>query len=331
MSVLGGDIGGTKTLLRLAEAAGGGQRVIHEQRYDSHQYNDFLTLARDFLHAVPDSQAPARACFGVAGPVTLTPHGQAAETTNLPWRLDSARLSRELGIANVQLINDFEAIGYSIDALTPDDLTPLQQGRHQDRAPRMVLGAGTGLGVAQLLWCGGQYQVFASQGGHSDFAPGNDEQLALLRFLTSRHGHVTWEHVLSGAGLVRIYEFLLTADRRGGTDLLAQRSQDQDPAAVISAAGLAGRDARARHTLEIFVDVYAAQAGNLALINLAFGGVYIAGGIAPKIIDVFDMDRFRRIFSDKGKMRDLLQDVPVAVIMNEQAGLLGAVQAALRL
>jgi glucokinase len=331
MVVLAGDIGGTKTLLQLVEAAGDGHRVLHKQRYDSHQYDHFLDLARDFLHGAPDPRTPDRACFGVAGPVEETARGQTVETTNLPWRLDSTRLSRELDIAKVLLINDFKAIGYCVEALTPDDLTQLQHGRPQDRGPRMVLGAGTGLGVAQLLWCGGRYEVFASQGGHADFAPGNAEQAALLQYLTGRFGHVTWEHVLSGAGLVRIYEFLMETDNAGGSDLLTRQPDDKDPAAVISKAGLESRDTRARHALEIFADVYAAQAGNLALINLAFGGLYIAGGIAPKIITMLDTERFRRIFADKAKMSELLRDVPVAVIMNEQAGLLGAVQAALRL
>jgi len=330
MRVLAGDIGGTKTLLRLVEVEGDQPRVIHEQRYDSHQYSHFLALTREFLAGVADAQ-PARACFGVAGPVTETPQGQTVETTNLPWRLDSAELSHALGIRHVLLINDFKAVGYCIDRLAPHDLAQLQRGRPQTHGPRMVLGAGTGLGVAQLLWCGGHYEVFASQGGHADFAPGDDEQIALLRFLTARHGHVTWEHVLSGSGLVSIYEFLITADHADGSNLLAQRRQDQDPAAVISEAGLADRDPHARHALQIFADVYAAQAGNLALINLAYGGVYIAGGIAPKIIQLLDTDRFRRIFADKAKMTGLLNDMPVAVIINEQAGLLGAMQAALRL
>lgn len=331
MRVLAGDIGGTKTLLRLVEVADSGHRVVREQRYDSHQYGHFLDLARDFLHGAPDSRLPDRACLGVAGPVTETGDGQRVETTNLPWRMDSSELSRELAIASVLLINDFKAIGYSIEALTPDDLAQLQRGRPQPHGPRMVLGAGTGLGVAQLLWCNGRYEVFASQGGHADFAPGNDEQVGLLRYLTTHIGHVTWEHILSGSGLVHIYEYLSQSDGTGGVNLLDQPHRGLDPAAVISRAGLEGRDARARHALEIFADVYAAQAGNLALINLAFGGVFIAGGIAPKIIDMLDTDRFRRIFADKAKMTELLQHMPVAVIMNEQAGLLGAVQAALRL
>ncbi len=331
MQVLAGDIGGTKTLLQLVEADGGRHRVIAEQRYDSHQYADFLTLARDFLQRDRVALRPSRACFGIAGPVTETPRGQTVDTTNLPWHLDSTQLSRELGIADVLLINDFKAVGHSIDALAPDDLKQLQAGRPQPHGPRVVLGAGTGLGIAQLLWCGARYEVFPSQGGHADFAPGSEEQVALLQHLSARHDHVTWEHVLSGAGLVRIYEFLVDTGRAGGTNLLARRHEDQDPAALISAAGLADRDHGARHALEIFADVYAAQAGNLALVNLAYGGVYIAGGIAPKIIAMLNTDRFRRIFADKAKMGDLLRDMPVAVIMNEQAGLRGAVQAALHL
>jgi glucokinase len=326
-----GDIGGTKTLMQVVDTADGTARVLHEQRYDSHAYGDFLGLARDFLQRTAPPSVPHRACFGVAGPVTESRHGQTVETTHLPWRLDSAQLSRDLGIARVLLINDFKAVGYGIDALGPGDTAVVQVGRPRDHGPRMVLGAGTGLGVTQCLWCGGHYEVFPSQGGHAGFAPADGEQTALLAYLRDRHGHVSWEDVLSGAGLAAVYEFLL--DTEGGTESpeLASRRAAGDAAAVIAEFGLAGRDPRARRAVEIFADVYAAAAGDLALINLAYGGVYLAGGIAPKLIAALNTPRFRRVFAAKGRMADILRDIPVAVILNTRVGLLGAVQAALRL
>lgn len=331
MNILAGDIGGTKTWLQIVSVHDAGASVLREQRFDSHGYDDFLSLAREFLHQAQVETAVERACLGVAGPVEENASGQTVETTNLPWRLDSAALSNALGISRVLLINDFKAIGYSIEALGPGDLATLQAGRPAPRGPRVALGAGTGLGVAQLLWCGGRYQVFPSQGGHVDFAPTDTEQAALLRYLMERHEHVSCEHVLSGPGLVVIYEFLLETDGAPESPALAAERQRRDPAAVIAEAGLAGRDPRAHQALTLFSDIYAAQAGNLALINLAYGGVYLAGGIAPKIMHVLDTDRFREVFARKGRMTPLLRDMPVAVITNPKAGLIGAVEAARRL
>jgi len=195
----------------------------------------------------------------------------------------------------------------------------------------MVLGAGTGLGVAQLIWCGGHYEVIASQGGHVSFAPVDEQQAALLEHLRTRRDHVSYEHVLSGPGLAAIYEFILASDPTPEAPAMAAERRTQDPAAVIAQAALAGRDEHARRALEMFADIYASQAGNLALINLAAGGVYLAGGIAPKILAALDTERFRRIFARKGPMAELLRDIPVSVILNAKAGLLGAVQAARRL
>lgn len=331
MKILAGDIGGTKTLLQIANAEGDRLEVLYEERFDSHRYGDFLPLAEEFLQHAGHRSGVDKACFGVAGPVMATPAGETVETTNLPWRLDSARLSEALGIPKVGLINDFKAIGNCVEALTAADVRVLQAGRPDARGPRMVLGAGTGLGVAQLLWCGGRYEVFASQGGHVDFAPGDAQQVALLQYLMARHDHVSCEHVLSGPGLVSIYQFIL--DRAGTPESpeLAAKRQTHDPAAAVAEAALAGEDSNARRALAMFADIYAAQAGNLALINLAYGGVYLAGGIAPKVVAFLDSDRFRETFSHKGRMAPLLKDIPLSVITNAKAGLIGALQAARRL
>lgn len=331
MRILAGDIGGTKTWLQIVNAGDTGVTVEREERFDSRLYDDFLSLVRSFVERGTGRGTVDRACFGVAGPVEEGSEGQVVHTTNLPWHLEGARLSKALGIPKVLLINDFKATGYSIEALGRDDLAMIQTGRAQAHGPCMVLGAGTGLGVAQLVWCNGRYEVIASQGGHVSFAPVNDEQAALLEHLRTRHGHVSYEHVLSGPGLVRIYEFILATDPAPEAPGLAAERRAGDPAAAVAGAGLAGRDERARRALAMFADIYASQAGNLALVNLAFGGVYLAGGIAPKILKVLNTNRFREVFARKGPMAGLLEDIPVSVILNAKAGLLGAVQAARRL
>ncbi len=328
MNILAGDIGGTKTWLQIAGVQDGGVTVRHEERFDSHRYDDFLSLARDFVDQSGYGGSIERACFGVAGPVEEGVKGQVVHTTNLPWHLDGARLGEALGIPKVLLINDFKALGYSIEALGPEDLATIQPGKPDPRGPCMILGAGTGLGVAQLVWCGARHEVIASQGGHVDFAPINDEQAALLEHLQARQDHVSYEHVLSGPGLATIYQFILASDSAPESPAMAAERRGGDPAAAIAQSALAGRDARAERALAIFADIYAALAGNLALVNLAFGGVYLGGGIAPKILDALNSERFREVFRRKGRMAPLLADVPVSVILNSKAGLIGAVQAA---
>lgn len=331
MRILAGDIGGTKTWLQIVNAGNGGVTVEREERFDSRLHDDFLSVVRAFVGRGKVEGAIERACFGVAGPVEEGNEGQVVDTTNLPWHLDSARLSEALGIPKVLLVNDFKAIGYSIEALGRDDLATIQAGRPQPRGPCMVLGAGTGLGVVQLIWCNGRYEVIASQGGHASFAPVNDEQTALLQHLRSRCEHVSYEHVLSGPGLVTIYEFILATDPAPESPGVAAERRAGDPAAAVAHAGLTGRDDRARRALAMFADIYASQAGNLALVNLAFGGVYLAGGIAPKMLKALNTERFRQVFARKGSMAGLLGDIPVSVILNAKSGLLGAVQAARRL
>lgn len=331
MKILAGDIGGTKTLLQLLDVSERRQVMVQEHRYDSHQYEDLLPMVQDFLAQAALSSLPDTACFGVAGPVTETPQGQQANITNLPWQLDSERLSTALGIPRLRLINDFMAIGYSIEALKDSDLTVLHHADPIERAPRMVLGAGTGLGTAQLLWCGHGYEVFASQGGHADFAPGDEQQLALLQYLLQHREHVAYEDVLSGPGLVRIYQFMRQAHPYDEPAELTRQMQNGDAAAAVAQFALEHGDENARRALTMFADIYAAQAGNLALINLAYGGVYLAGGIAPKVLPVLDTQRVRDAFTRKGKMSALMQDIPLYVIRNTKAGVLGAAQAAQRL
>lgn len=329
MIVLAGDIGGTKTAMHLARVASGTREVLHEHRYASADYAEFEPLALQFAAESfkRTGMKPDCACFGVAGPVA----GRHARTTNLPWKLDAAALEAVLGVSRVRLINDFQAAGYGIEALGANDLVTLQAGSEELRATRAVIGAGTGLGEGILVWQGDHYETVASEGGHADFSPANDEEIGLLRFLQRRVGRVCWEHVVSGPGLVNIFEYLVEeAGMRPGAALQAAL-RNEDRAAAIGRFGLDGTDAAAAHALKIFVSCYGAQAGNLALTVKATGGVYVAGGIAAKMLDRLTDGAFMRAFCDKdASMQPLLAAMPVKVVVNPDVGLLGATLAAMR-
>jgi glucokinase len=332
MRVLAGDIGGTKTLLLIAECEGETCHPVLERRYASAAYAGLLPMARELLDAAGSAaQGLHGGCFGVAGPVRTSDADQHARVTNLPWQIDASELRTELGIPRVRLINDFQAIGYGIDALGPADVIELQAGREVARAPRVLIGAGTGLGEGFLTWCGGHYEVHASEGGHVDFAPTDERQLALLRELRQQFGRVSCERVLSGPGLVRIYAYLRDAGAAPEVRELREAMQSSDPAAAITAFALTREDPLASLALESFVRVYGAQAGNLALTLLARGGVYLAGGIAPKIITRLQQPDFLHAFNDKGRMASLTAEMPVRALVNPKVGLYGAAVAAARL
>ncbi len=302
--VLAGDIGGTKTLLLLAEADG--LRPVKEERFENRDYPDFSAILARFL----GNERPASACFAVAGPVS----DNRADMTNLPWTLDGHALTAELGFP-VRLINDFEAVGYGIAALAPDDLETLQERQPQPQGVRAVLGAGTGLGEGFMVWQGDGYKVFPSEGSHADFAPADARQEGLLHYLREKYGHVSWERVVSGPGLADIYAYL------GGGEV--------EPA-VIADAALAGSDGAAVEALDVFVSAYGAEAGNLALKLLPKGGLYVAGGIAPKILAKMKSGGFMQAFLAKGRFDSLLATIPVRVVKNPNVGLLGAAVVAKR-
>lgn len=336
MLVLAGDIGGTKTLLQLGRFSTGQTRaeVIAEQRFDSHAYPAPGPMVEDFLHChQPDGtdRADIRACFGIAGPVTQDSEHQQATLTNLHWQLDSLSLTREMGLKQLALINDFQAIGYGIEALCDEDLSPLQQTAAEENGPRVIIGAGTGLGVAQLFATHNGYEVFSSEAGHLDFAPQSDNEDALLKFLRKQYAHVSYERLLSGMGLENIYRFLLAMqsgeDHTHSDTLLSS----EDPAAAISQQALYDDTSLAAHSLKLFCEIYGAMAGNMALTALATGGVYIAGGIAAKILPALQQGDFIKAFNAKGRMSHLTQAMPVHVITNPEVGLLGAALAASRL
>lgn len=333
MKVLAGDLGGTKTVLQVIDCDHERFATIAEQRYPSSDYDGLHTITKQFFVDVKiPPQTLHAACFGVAGPVSNNPAGfQTATITNLPWELHSLRLSDAIGIDKVKLINDFRAIGYGLSVLNEQDLIELQAGLVRPQAPRALIGAGTGLGTGFLVWQDGHYEVFPAEGGHTDFAPNDALQAELLAHLSKRFGHVSYERVVSGAGLVNIFSFLVEHLQSAPSEALSQAMAHSDPAAAISEFAVAERDPLAEQALAIFVQIYGHCAGNLALHYLARGGLFVAGGIAPKIAPKLADGAFISAFCDKGRMSELNQMVPVYVVKNPAVGVLGAGLAASRL
>lgn len=329
MKVLAGDLGGTKTILMIAECDGVRVQPLHERRFQSNAYPDLGPMLAEFRESAgADARTVERACIGVAGPVTDVPGGQHSRITNLPWEVDSRHLAGMLGIEGARLINDFEAVGHGIAALEPGDFVTLQEGRPQAGSAAALIGAGTGLGQAILTWCGERRVVLPTEGGHADFGPQDEEQAGLWRYLRGELPRVSWEHVVSGAGLVRIYRYLRERGAAPEDADVRDALTGPEPAAVISEAALERNDPLARRALDLFVTLYGSQAGNLALTALARGGVYVAGGIAGHVLPALKEGRFLRAFRDKPPMERLVAEMPVRVIRNARVGLLGAALAA---
>ena len=329
MRVMAGDIGGTKTLLHIADVFPNSFNVVFEKKFDSHSYDDFSLLLKDFIKEAA-SQADmviSSACFGVAGPVK----DNVADITNLPWFIDGAKISKETGIPRVRLINDFQAVGYGLEFLQEDDIETLQEGVEESQGPRVIIGAGTGLGEGVMYWQQDHYEIIPSEGGHSDFAPVDSVQMELLRYMLKQHDRVSYEQVISGKGLVNIFSYLRSIEPGPVSHELNTALQNDDNAAAISHFALQENDALAKKALSLFCKIYGAQTGNLALTCLATGGVYIAGGVAAKIITEIKAGGFMQAFCDKGKMSGLLENMPVKVVMNPKVGLIGAAYAATRL
>lgn len=330
MSLLAADIGGTKTLLALAEECAGVVRIVASERYPSADYVSFEDMIGHFLSSIDGGHAaPSSACFAVAGPIAAD--GISARVTNVGWHIDASHLARRFGIPAVRLINDFQAQAYGIDTLSPDDLHILQPGTPRAHGARTVIGAGTGLGMGQLVWQGDRYAALPSEGGHADFAPRGALQCELLAWLNAQYGeHISIEHVLSGPGLCNIYRFLATREPARVADALAQAMAEGDAAAAISAFAFAEpADPLAREALDFFVTIYGAHAGSLALTLLPYGGLFISGGIAARIIDaITERERFIATFNAKGVMSGLTATIPVAVVMNPDVGLHGALRIA---
>jgi glucokinase len=312
--LLGADLGGTKTLVALAEVRGGRPAILEERRYANDGFQSFAAVLRRFLDETgPGYAAVASAGIGVAGPI----EGRRVKVTNLPWTLDADELSRTLGGARVVLLNDFAAAAHGIDALEAESLVTLQAGEPVEHGAQLVLGAGTGLGVAFRIWTGDRYQVVAGEGGHFGFAPADATQTSLADALRARFGRVIVEHVVSGPGLARVHAFL--SDSRA----------ESDPASIVRAA-LEDGDAEASEAVDLFLACYGAVAGDFALACMARGGVFVAGGIAPKLGPRIEAGGFVRAFGDKGVHAALAARFPVHLVTDERLGLLGALAAAMR-
>ena len=318
MNILAGDVGGTHTRLMLAQELDRQFSVIYQQEFPSQQYPGLIPLVQEFLQKCAAKNMPDRACFAVAGPV----HEGWVKVTNLPWALDVVSMADSLGIENISLINDFEGVGYGIAHLEDNDFATLNPGSDGEHGTRVVLGAGTGLGQCLLTWCGDNYRVHATEGGHADFAPRNEQEIGLLKALLQTQSRVSYEDLLSGRGLATIYHHLCTI---GDTDFDSHQDllPGQDAAAAISEKAKRG-DAQAESALQLFMSIYGAHAGDLALATQATGGVYLAGGIARKNLEFLKAGDFMRAFLQKPPMTALLERMPVRVILNTNVGLLGA-------
>jgi len=338
--LLAGDIGGTKTILRLVEASEKPVlKTLYEERYPSKDFPDLVPIVQQFLAAAKTKDIPQKACFAIAGPVV----NNTAKLTNLAWFLNSSRLEEQLGIAHITLINDFAAVGYGILGLEKKDILTLQEGKPNLEAPIGIIGAGTGLGQGFLIKTGDMFQIFPSEGGHSDFAPRTELEFQLLKYLLDKHDiqRVSVERVVSGMGIVSIYEFLRDRKIAVESPEIAQivttwereagKEKSVDPGAAIGTAAVKKSDRLSEQTMQMFVDAYGAEAGNLALKLLPYGGLYVGGGIAPKILPLIENGNFLLNFSSKGRMRSILQDIPVHIILNSQVGLIGAAISASRL
>jgi glucokinase len=317
--ILGGDIGGTNTRLAFFEGTADRLQPVHIEVYPSPEFPGPAEIVRKFLTS---QQHPVEAaCFGLPGAAV---NGRV-ETTNLPWVVDAGHLASDLGLASVVLINDLFANAHGIALLDESDFVVLNPGVPNVAGNRALISAGTGLGEAGLYADGqGGYHPFPSEGGHVDFGPRNDLEMDLLRYLMGRFEHVSYERVLSGPGLHNIYQFLRDTGRGEEPAWLADQIAQGDPSAAISKSALEGTSGICVQALDIFVSIYGAEAGNLALKVLATGGMYVGGGIAPKIIRKLSSTAFMKSFSAKGRSGGILKDIPVRVITNDKTALLGA-------
>ena len=324
--VLAGDVGGTKTNLAVyAVDAGQGRRVVREASFPSRRYTALETVLAEFMAA--GGETIGAAAFGIAGPVI----DDAVVTTNLPWRVEARALSAHMGGVKVRLMNDLEATAYGALFLAPEDLVTLNPGTPRT-GNRAIIAAGTGLGQAFSTWDGTRYHPVATEGGHADFAPRDEVEMGLLAFLRPQYDHVSWERLLSGPGLVNIYRFFTESLARPVSPALATAMAGGDPAAAIGAAAVGGTSPTAVEAVDLFIRLYGAQAGNLALTTMAVGGIYVGGGIAPKLLPrLTAAGAFVSGFTTKGRYASLMSQIPVWVILDPKTARLGAAVAAIAL
>lgn len=316
--ILAGDVGGTKCNLALFTDKNGKLEVVFRERFASKEFAQFDFIIREFLRRAAPYVGQHKICaagFGVAGPVI----NNRIHATNLPWIVDADTLAEEVGVKSVVLVNDLGATGHSLEHLPPEDFCVLNKGKALPGASRALLAAGTGLGEGILFWDGTRYKVVPSEGGHSDFAPHTDQQIELLKFMRRRYPQVSCELILSGRGFRTLHEFIAPS-----VEHPIFEDPDADPAPFITKSALENTCPVCVEAVDLWVTVYGAEAGNLALKVLALGGVYVAGGIAVKILPKMQDGRFFKTFMDKWHFTNVLCDVPVSIVLNESAPLIGA-------
>lgn len=323
--ILAGDIGGTKTRLALIERGGSPRAPLREQRFASREFGSLEAMIRTFLDG--HGQVPSHAALGIAGPVV----DQRVETTNLPWQVDGRAMRQALSGAEVLLLNDLESTAWGLAELAEHDLEALQLGAAVP-GNRALIAAGTGLGEAILMRESRRWRPTASEGGHADFAPRDAFEDGLMHWLRDRYGHVSYERVLSGRGLVDLYRFLRESGRgEEPAAIAAEFDAAGDPAVVVTRCALDGSCERAAIAVDRFLRIYGAEAGNLALKALAVGGVFVGGGIAPRLLPALREGGFVRAFADKGRLAPLMERIPVHVILDDRTALWGAAAVALAL
>ena len=315
--VMAADVGGTKTNLALFQIENGTLTLLKEKSYRTKMYKSFVEMVHDFHDG--DSPSTDGACLGVAGPV----HHGKVRGTNFPWEIDREEIHEELNIPFVSVINDMEANAYGLAALDENDFDTLKNGSNIP-GNAVLISPGTGLGEAGLFWDGSHYHPFASEGGHCDFSPRNELDLEILNFLQEKYGHVSWERLISGPGILDIYAVLRNLSGKQEPQWLQEKLEKGDPSIVITETALDGKDPICIETLEVFIRFLAIESAQLALKFKATGGIYIGGGIMPNIINGINREGFCTNFIDAGRMKSLLQMVPVKIILNEKTALLGA-------
>lgn len=317
--ILAGEIGATRTRLAAFECEGNKLQCAVGKTYQSQEHNSLSEILNSFVfgEGIPVHSA----CFGVAGPV----RSGKSKISNLEWTIDSRELASQLKLTSVGLLNDLEAYAYGVDALESKDFITLSEGAEDAEGNRAVISARTGLGVAGLWWDGFRHHPFACEGGHADFAPKNEIEMELATYLRKKYEHVSCERVLSGPGIKNIYDFLRDSGRSEEPAWLHdQIAEAKDPPALISQLALENKAAICEQTLTLFVSVYGSETGNCALNFMAVGGVFIGGSIAAKIVPKMQESNFMDAFLNKGRMRPLLADMPVKIIVNDEAGIIGA-------
>lgn len=326
MKILVGDIGGTNARFALVDAVDERLELAAEKTLPSRRFPAFSDALQAILETMPEARTAERACFGLAGPV----QGNRCATTNLPWVVEGEEIARILGLEEAPLINDLEAAAWGLTVLDPNGVRSLHEGIPGPPGNRALLAAGTGLGQALLIWNGERHYAFATEGGHGDFGPADELQVALWRYLRKQHGHVSWERVISGPGLVAIFRFLLAHEGKAEPDWLEAEMVSGDAGAAIArhahdeSCRICGR------TLDLFFSMLGAEAGNLALRTLATSGIYLSGGIVHRLLPELTNSQFLTAFTAKGRFQSLVEKIPVRVVVDDRLALWGAAALALR-